>query len=412
MGENGDPDPKHWKSSFRKLVEWLYPEQDTAKLPETVCDAMFLQNSAKLMEALCFNKHKKNLVPFKVLGPDSDVFECANGKRILYILSCLYNFASFREQFIEKFEALDAESTDLLSERMELEKETGELQERLEQLRRERAAEAPRVASLTAENAELARSIRSLNEQQVQVKARVEDLKLQIDITKNETEGVKETIKNLEEDIVILGQRIIDPEKIRDHLILQRSNIEREKSEIKQRSDAIRRIAQRVEALERIAVDVAKVKQQLVQIRSTIERERAQKSKASESRSSLNELTRQLEEQDAASQDAEKKLRQHQDDLDKKRASRADRIQKLHEELSVKTRFQKEAQAQAESTLKQIELNDRTRQDIEMKISAMKKDHHASFQVLQRNYDDLVSQVRRYHSALGSLMKEGIPSKS
>src|SRR3989338_2041677 len=164
MGENGDPDPKHWKSSFRKLVEWLYPEQDTAKLPETVCDAMFLQNSAKLMEALCFNKHKKNLVPFKVLGPDSDVFECANGKRILYILSCLYNFASFREQFIEKVEAPGAEAPGPPSGGVGGgggggggEGGGGGGGGGGRGGGGESAAEAPRVASLTAENAELAR---------------------------------------------------------------------------------------------------------------------------------------------------------------------------------------------------------------------------------------------------------------
>ena len=406
LDEKGELDPKQWKGSFKKMASWMFPEQDIAKMPETIAEAMFLRNSARLMKALCFNKHPKQVPVFKVLGPESDIFECGNSKRVLYIVSCLHNFASFREPYIEQFESLDDESTQLLEERMELEKETHRLEARLEQLRREREAEAPKIAALTVENTELSRRIRTLNEAQVQVKGRVEELKLQIEITANQCDAHREEIERVEVDIHDLGDRIVDPEKIRDHLKTQKYNIEREKKEIEHRSTAIKRITQRIEALERLIIDVGKVKQQLHLIRTTIDKEKSQKSKAAESRGILDELKGQLEDQEGARVTAEKIYQQCQDALDKLRKTRAEKIQQLHEELQVKTKCQKDAQTQAENTLRQIEQNDRMRQEVEYKMQSMKKDHHASFQVLQRNFDDLVSQVRRYHTSLASLMQE------
>lgn len=396
LDASGRPDPKCWANALKLLVESMSPVQD-ASLPEEVKQALFLRNASRIMETV--QTKRSTAAPLRLLGPESDLFY-ASSKRIEWIIGCLWGFGAFREEYIEKMEHLDTESTNLCMENTELEQENAYLQEQLEAARLEKARLDPEVDALVASNEELRRKIQALNEKQAQLKAQKEELDAEKQIIREETESCREKNRNIAEQIKKLRKQLIDPAESKQELETQQRVIEWEKRKIDTLKADAKLIGQRTAAFSRVAKRVSKASDELGSAKTRAEKAKESEKKLVDTRAELGRSTEQLQETERKALTA-KEVHQHmQESLQNLETSRSETLARLQEELRLKEAALRDAHARATSTQCQIAQNERVVQETKAQIARLEQRHRLDVEKLHQNYQTLVAQARVYHQTL------------
>lgn len=368
-------------------------------MSEGARNLLSLRNTLNLMNVAGFNRVMKGHAEFKLLGKDSDIFE-PKQSRVVQIIDCLSNFGTVREDYVQKFEELDTESTDLTDERRSLLAEQAELAREVAELTAQRSAEEESVKELVNTNAELTRRIKQLNEAQARLKGQKDELELQLKLHKTDIKAAMEQISRFEEQSQLLCGKIIDPTKVAEQIRKNQQDIEFGKKDIETQTADIAKSNQRIAAFDRIAQNVTKVTEQLALVKSSAEKEGSYKARLSQTRTELQERRHLLQEEETRHQSAANSLQSCQENMARLKKTRGEKMLQLQQDLKSKIAAHREAQETSESTLRQIEQNTRTTEETEAQIVDLRKRHQLACQELQKTYDELVAQLRQYHNAL------------
>jgi kinetochore protein Nuf2 len=399
------PQPELMKQLYASFVEAIFAAGDDVVQPkftglqaiefpelheDSIPEFTFVHNLNRLMRAVGV----KDFSYFQdVMRPEP--------KRTQRCLSAIINFARFREDRLAKYHELNAETEQLIDDRMQLELETQAQLEKLRDTRAQVESEQPIIASLVEENASLEAEIHKYNQQQALIKGDIEALKTQIKELQARIQDQKFVLVKAKKESQKLQSMIVQsPERVKRQISMMEESLENERGLVNDAKAKLVELGERYNSLCKIEKDVAKFAQAISDNGALVQKIKENKRATKAARVEV--------------ASAEQRIRE----LETRRAHHQRQIKATEEKTTQLSAEHEEKMAQAQRSLEEAKLN-RANTERELRTLAQKIDlaklrtvtlksqieemnlkHSNEVAALEKSFEELEAAMSQFHANL------------
>lgn len=400
------PDAKVMRQVYQHIVEQVMcvsreeiqePDLDvlnrTVVFPDlhqhSIPDVMFHLKLRDLMQRVQITDFRKS----DVTNPEY--------KRTVRNLSAIINFLKFRAERQSMFERLHQDLEGLAQVLDSKVDEVNRLEHQVKGTIHQYQSEEQVADSLKGEVASLEKEVGRLNEYQAELKSENSSLKEQHKEEKERRENIHYLVLSSRKEVTRLKNNIVpSPDKLKQSLLELEESVESEKRALKEADEEGRQYQDRLDQYNRLEkeiqksiammdefdVDMGKIAELKQAIQETKDTLASTTAKKDDQQGSIHNLKRQI-------QGAQEKL----DRLEEKHSLKSGvATNALEQALNERDTVEKENLALEQ----QIQTIDENKRSIEHSMVSMKKDHYEALRLMSSQYDELKSQVDRYHSHL------------
>ncbi|KAI9144568.1 Nuf2 family-domain-containing protein [Paraphysoderma sedebokerense] len=325
--------------------------------------------------------------------------------RVRRILSAVINFAKFREEQMAIYDQYTQKSEEIVEQRQLLDQKHAEMTEQLSNLQAQRASEEPAIKEATELNERLSNELQAKGKLQSDLVNEVEELKQQRNDLMDQMTNTQFLLNNCKQECSKLKSRLVySPEQLKQVIAEQNQNIHTEKSNIVNMEKKTRDLQQKLDFMNLIEGDVSQCIKLMDECQNELKRSQEESSKVfsekeliDKKQAELRELT--IKEQQLTRQlnTALDKMARLQKQQSMKREAAELKLAKLREEYNV-------IAVERSNVQMRIDENKRIVEDIEQKITDLKKHMDTELSNVQSDYAQLQAQVECYmHELVQSL---------
>jgi len=324
-----------------------------------------------------------------------------DAKHTIRNLSAIINFAKFREECVDKFTELSAESEELRDRHQEALDDNNALQKQLAELRANQEELEPLQEEMVADCENLQGNIDKLNKQQAALGNEITELKAESNELNDRIANDRFLIHGAKQEREKLKSQIVQsPEKIRKQLDDMKTAVNGERSNVAGLESQLKDVRGRLDSLQKLSKDMKKNL-------GVVEELEAQAEKVKSAKAALKETNTNIEssEQEMRTLCNEEQTVRRQLDATKEKMKRvsADGEQALKRAQSQLTKTQQEKVGlETTQTRNQTRLdqNEAVYREMVENLERLQRDHAADVDGMQALCGRLESQVNSYHESL------------
>lgn len=317
--------------------------------------------------------------------------------RLRSILSHATNFANFRKQHVEIFEASNQKKDALLDEQKKLEAEQASFAAKLSAVKKERATEEPLIDALKEDLAALTHELKELKKVQTAITSDIDRIKHDRSVLNEKTTAEASYITTLKHDINRIKSKIVDnPERLFQVITELNGTIANEKAALGVLDKKSRDLQLRIDGLAVVEQDLGRSIKMMEDVEVQIKNLAETNTQIASEKEKIEQKQNLLKDLNAQDQHLKRQLSASQDKLSKLQKQQIAKRQMVEEKLNeLKKEYEKILMERDEVQAK-VDANEKVYKEIVAKTADAKRRFDASLQSVASVFEALRSQVTHY----------------
>jgi len=378
-----------------------FTAMSTLKNPQLHEDAIVEMNFWRALQKLMSAVGVHDFSMKDVHSPD--------GRRTCRNLSAIINFAKFREEKMERYEQLAAQSEGLQEQRQQMENENASKLQQRDALRARKAKEAPQIQDIQPEIKALAKQITNLNKHQAGINNEIKELKAISNEYNDKIADDRFRIQTARQESDKLRSQIVrSPEKIKKQLSDMSNEAESERLTAAEQEERLRAVRIRLDGLHKVEKDLKKDLAVMDELDAQTEKVKAAKRVLKETTANILKQEDDLRILSNRENTVRRQFSQAKEKMKKVKRDGERALQEAQLRMTSKQQERSDLERTRTSNQARLDQNEAVCREMRENVERLRKEHDAEIAGMQALCGRLESQVTSYHEALSARMRTGV----